>query len=86
MFEGRERASGRASTMAGLFKKVDQLVYPGRDGKEATDTMSAPERFTVCAVGTHGGTSGYSRMSKVDLLTTMSEEEASNVFQNFFDV
>ncbi len=23
---------------------------------------------------------------EVDLLTTMSEEEASNVFQNFFDV
>jgi hypothetical protein len=49
--------------MAGLFKKVDQLVYPGRDSKEATDTMSAPERFAMCAVGTHGGTSGYSRMS-----------------------
>ena len=51
MFEGRERASGRASTMAGLFKKVDQLDYPGRDSKEVTDTMSAPERFAMCAVG-----------------------------------
>jgi hypothetical protein len=59
MFEGSERASGRASTMAGLFEKVDQLVYPGRDSKEATDTMSAPERFAMCGVGTHCGTSGY---------------------------
>jgi hypothetical protein len=60
--------------MAGLFKKVDQLVYPGRDGKEATDTMSAPERFTMCAVGTHGGTSGYSRMSTLQTKAGVKKE------------
>jgi hypothetical protein len=63
VFQGSKRPSARTSTKAGLFKKIDGWVYPGRDGKESTDTKEKWERFAKCAVGTHGGASGYSRMS-----------------------
>ena len=50
VFQGSERPSARTSTKAGLFKKIDGLVYPGRDGKEATDTKEKWERFEKCDV------------------------------------
>ena len=57
VFQGSERPSARTSTKAGLFKKIDGWVYPGRDGKEATDTKEKWERFeqgvtTVPLLGT----------------------------------
>jgi hypothetical protein len=74
VFQGSERPSARTSTKAGLFKKIDGLVYPGRDGKEATDTKEKWERFAKCAVGTHGGASGYSRMSALRQRTGVKKE------------
>jgi hypothetical protein len=74
VFQGSERPSVRTSTKAGLFKKIDGLVYPGRDGKEATDTEEEWERFAKYAVGTHGGASGYSRMSALRQRTGVKKE------------
>jgi hypothetical protein len=74
VFQGSERPSARTSTKAGLFKKIDSLVYPGRDGKETTDTKEKWERFAKCDVGTHGGASGYSRMSALRQRTGVKKE------------
>jgi hypothetical protein len=63
VFQGSERPAARTSTKAAIFKKIDGLVYPGRDGKKGTDTNEKWERFAKCAVGTHCCVSGYSRMS-----------------------
>ena len=74
VFQDHERAAGRFSTKAELFKKLDALVYPGRPAKEKTDNMPASERFAMCAAGMHGGASGFKRMSTLRTKTDVKRE------------